>query len=87
MAELQLDLPYMNHSSYNLLATVQFLCLFDYNGYQIKENEIGGACSTDWRDEKCIKYFVGKSEEKRSLGRPRRRWEVNIRMHLRETGW
>jgi hypothetical protein len=24
---------------------------------------------------------------KRQLGRPRRRWEDNIRMDLRETGW
>jgi hypothetical protein len=31
--------------------------------------------------------LVGKSEEKRPLGRPRRRWEDNIRMDLRETGW
>jgi hypothetical protein len=31
--------------------------------------------------------FVGKSEGKRSFGRPRRRWENNIKMDLRETGW
>jgi hypothetical protein len=30
---------------------------------------------------------VGKPEEKRQLGRPRRRWENNIKMDLRETGW
>jgi hypothetical protein len=30
---------------------------------------------------------VGKSEGKRSLGRPRRRWGDNIRMDLREIGW
>jgi hypothetical protein len=30
---------------------------------------------------------VGKSERKRPLGRPRRRWEDNIRMDLREIGW
>jgi hypothetical protein len=28
--------------------------------------------------------FVGKPEGKRLLGRPRRRWEDNIRMNLRE---
>jgi hypothetical protein len=32
------------------------------------------------------KILVGKPEEKRPLGRPRRRWE-DIRMDLRETGW
>jgi hypothetical protein len=30
---------------------------------------------------------VGKPEGKRPLGRPRRRWEDNIRMDLREIGW
>ena len=28
-----------------------------------------------------------KSEEKRPFGRPRRRWEDNIKMHLQEGGW
>jgi hypothetical protein len=31
--------------------------------------------------------LMGKPEEKRLLGRPRRRWEDGIRMDLRETGW
>jgi hypothetical protein len=30
--------------------------------------------------------LVEKAEGKRPLGRPRRRWEDNIRMDLRETG-
>jgi len=30
--------------------------------------------------------LVGKHEEKRSLGRPRRRWEDNIKMDLQEVG-
>jgi hypothetical protein len=30
---------------------------------------------------------VGKPERKRSLGRPRRRCEDNIRVGLREIGW
>jgi hypothetical protein len=30
---------------------------------------------------------VGKSEEKRPLGRPRRRWVDNIKMVLGEVGW
>jgi hypothetical protein len=29
----------------------------------------------------------GKPEGKRPLGRPKRRWEDNIRMNLREIGW
>jgi hypothetical protein len=31
--------------------------------------------------------LVGKPEGKRLLGRPRRRWEGNIRMDLREIWW
>jgi hypothetical protein len=33
------------------------------------------------------KTLVGKNEEKIPLGRPRRRWEDDIRMNLREVGW
>ena len=32
------------------------------------------------------KVLVGKPEGKRSLGRPRRRWENNIKMDLEEVG-
>jgi len=31
--------------------------------------------------------LVGKHEERGSLGRPRRRWEDNIKMDLQEVGW
>jgi hypothetical protein len=31
--------------------------------------------------------LVGKPEGRRPLGRPRRRWEGNIKMDLREIGW
>jgi hypothetical protein len=30
---------------------------------------------------------VGKPEGKRPLGRPRRRWEDNIKMYLQNVGW
>ena len=33
------------------------------------------------------RVLVGKSEGKRPLGRPRRRWEDNIKMDLHEVGW
>ena len=29
---------------------------------------------------------MGRPEEKRSLGKPRRRWEDNIKMDLKEVG-
>jgi hypothetical protein len=36
---------------------------------------------------KACRIFVGKPEGKRPLGRPRCRWEYNIKMDLRELGW
>jgi hypothetical protein len=38
-------------------------------------------------ERKLCKVLVGKTEGKRLLGRPRRRWEDKIGMDLRETGW
>ena len=32
------------------------------------------------------RLLVGKPEDKRPLGRPRRRWEDNIKMDLQEVG-
>ena len=50
-----------------------------YSGHKVKENEIGGACCTFGRQERCIQSFVGKSEGKRPLGRHRRRLKDNIK--------
>jgi hypothetical protein len=35
----------------------------------------------------AYRILVGKSGGKRPLGRPRCRWEDNIKMDLREIGW
>ena len=32
------------------------------------------------------RVFVGNAKEMRPLGRPRRRWEDNFKMHLQEVG-
>jgi hypothetical protein len=48
---------------------------------------MGRTCSIYGRDEKLMQFLVGKPEGKRLLGRPRHRWEDNIRMDLREIGW
>jgi hypothetical protein len=37
-------------------------------------------------ERKVYKVLVAKPEEKRPLGRPRRRWEDGIRMDLGEIG-
>ena len=38
------------------------------------------------RGEVCTGFWLGKPEGKRPLGRPRRRWEDNIKMDLQEVG-
>jgi hypothetical protein len=35
----------------------------------------------------AYRALVGKPEGRRPLGRPRRIWEDNIKMDLREVGW
>ena len=47
---------------------------------------MGGACSAYGGGERRIQGLVGKPEGKRPLGRPRRRWEDNIKMDLQEVG-
>ena len=37
-------------------------------------------------EERRIQGLVGKSEGKRPLGKPRHRWEDNIKMDLQEVG-
>jgi hypothetical protein len=36
---------------------------------------------------KAYNILVGKPERKRPFGRPKRRWQENIIMGLREIGW
>jgi hypothetical protein len=56
-------------------------------------NEMDGACGA-YREERGVhRVLVGKPEGKMPLGRPRRRWEDNIKMDLQDavgvvgTGW
>jgi hypothetical protein len=37
--------------------------------------------------EDVYRVLVGKREGKRPMGRPRRRWEDNIKMDLKEVGF
>ena len=47
---------------------------------------MGWACSAYGGGEVVHRVLVGKPEGKRPLGRPRRRWEDNIKRGLREVG-
>jgi hypothetical protein len=48
---------------------------------------MGGASSTYGGKEGVYRVLVGKPEGKGLLGRPKRRWENNIKMDLQEVGW
>jgi hypothetical protein len=48
---------------------------------------MGRVCSTHGDKRIGYRILVGKSEGKRPLGRPRRRWEDNIKTGVRERGW
>ena len=52
----------------------------------------GAACTLECvhgvrGEEGCMQGLVGKPEGKGPLGRPRRRWEDNIKMDHQEVGW
>jgi hypothetical protein len=48
--------------------------------------KMGGTCSAYEGWEWHVQGFGGKPEGRRPLGRPRSRWEVNIKMDLQEVG-
>jgi hypothetical protein len=58
-----------------------------YLNDQVKEDEMDGVCSTHGEKRNAYRILVGKPERKRPLGKPRHRWEDNIRMNVREIGW
>jgi hypothetical protein len=73
--KLHHDEPHGLYSSLNIISV-------------IKSRRMRGAghvaCMGEGRG--VYRVMVGMSEEKRPLGRPRRRWENNIKMDVREIG-
>jgi hypothetical protein len=52
---------------------------------QIKENEMADVCVEHGGDEKRIQNFSRKN--RRPLGGPRRRWENNIKIDIKDIGY
>jgi hypothetical protein len=50
----------------------------------VKNNEMGGTCGALVRDEICIRGFGEVTEDKRSFGSPRSRWEDNIKIDFQD---
>ena len=53
----------------------------------VVKNEIGGHVARMGKGRGVHRVLVGKPEGKRPLGRPRHRWEDNIKMDVQEVGW
>jgi hypothetical protein len=47
---------------------------------------MSGACGSDRKGRGAYRVLVRKPEGKRPLGRPRRRWDDNVKMDLLEVG-
>jgi hypothetical protein len=48
---------------------------------------MGRANNTNGEKSNAHRILAGKPEEKRTLGRPKRRWVENITVDFREIGW
>jgi hypothetical protein len=48
---------------------------------------MGGHVARIGERKGLYRVLMGKPEGKRPLGRPRRRWEDNIKMDIQEVGW
>jgi hypothetical protein len=52
----------------------------------MEKNEMGWACSTYGERRGAYRVLVGKPEGGRIFGRPRRRWEDNIKIDFQDVG-
>jgi hypothetical protein len=49
-------------------------------------DEVGWTCGTHGVGQRCLQGFGWEARKQEPLGRPRRRWEDNIKMDLGEIG-
>jgi len=56
-------------------------------GITFAGNETGGDVARMGERRSVYRVLLWKPEGKRLLGRPRRRWEDNIKVDLQEVGW
>jgi len=47
---------------------------------------MGRACGTYGGQEACVQCFGGKPEGKRSIGKPGRKWEHDIKIDCQKAG-
>jgi hypothetical protein len=63
----------------------KFSAYRSYYNAIIKADEAGGACSR--YDREALQSFGRKTCRKRRVTRPRHRWEINIKMDVKEICW
>jgi hypothetical protein len=51
------------------------------------KTQMGGACGTYGGEAGAHRVFVVKSERRRPVGKPKLRWETNIKVDLQEVVW
>jgi hypothetical protein len=66
--------------------TLHFIFWFREAEYSRRTRRVR-ACSTYGKKKGIYRVLVKKPKGKRTLGRPRRRWEDNIKMDLQEARW
>jgi hypothetical protein len=66
-----------NEDHYNLYSSPNIIRVITWAGHVTRMGDRRGAC----------RILVGGLEGKKQLGRPRRRWEDNIKMDFQEMGW
>ena len=71
-------------SSLNLTGCLTFSS--PHSGDQVQKDEMGREYSACVRHERCYRVLVGRPVGKRLYVRPRRRWQDNIKIDLREGG-
>jgi hypothetical protein len=70
-----------------VVAVMNSLLNIQYSNH-FKRDEVDRNVARMEAKRNAHRALVGKPEEKRPLGRPRRRWEDKIKMYLREImGW
>ena len=63
-----------------------YIYIYKGAGDKIETNEMGGHVERMGEGRGVLKVLVGKLGGNRPLGRPRRRWEDNIKIDLQEVG-
>jgi hypothetical protein len=69
------------------MRSLQFVLTLNIRKIKSRRIRWAGHVARMGEEREVYKVLVGKLEGRRPLGKPRRRWEDEIRMYLGKTGW